>query len=61
MSIASERRKTRLLQIATHVSVLVVWELVSRFLIPPQFLPPPSAIAVAFWTTLKSGELLRQT
>jgi len=60
MSIASERRKTWLLQIATHVSVLVVWELVSRFLIPPQFLPPPSAIAVAFWTTLKSGELLRQ-
>ena len=40
--------------------MLVVWELVSRFVIPPQFLPPPSAIAAAFVTTIRSGELPRQ-
>jgi len=40
--------------------VLVAWELLSRFVIPPQFLPPPSAIAVAFVTTIRTGELPRQ-
>src|SRR5581483_8961479 len=40
-----------------HATVLIVWELISRFVIPPQFLPPPSAIAVAFWKTTLSGEL----
>lgn len=54
------RRKTLLIQAATHISVLVVWELTSDFLVPPQFLPPPSAIARAFVTTTASGELPRQ-
>ena len=54
------RRKTLLIQAATHISVLVVWELTSTFLVPPQFLPPPSAIARAFVTTTMSGELPRQ-
>jgi NitT/TauT family transport system permease protein len=49
-----------LVQVATHVSVLLLWELASRYAIPPQFLPPPSAIARAFVTTTESGELPRQ-
>jgi NitT/TauT family transport system permease protein len=54
------RRRTLLIQAATHIGVLVAWQLTSTFLIPPQFLPPPSAIARAFWTTTVSGELPRQ-
>jgi ABC-type nitrate/sulfonate/bicarbonate transport system permease component len=54
------RWNTTALQAATHMSVLVVWELLSRFVVPPQFLPPPSAIARAFVTTTQSGELPRQ-
>jgi len=57
---AESRRKARLIQVATHTSVLIAWELLSRFFIPPQFLPPPSAIAAAFVTTTRSGELPRQ-
>jgi NitT/TauT family transport system permease protein len=34
--------------------------MLSRFVIPPQFLPPPSAIVRAFVTTTQSGELPRQ-
>ena len=60
MTRAKGRRKALLIQVATHSSVLIAWELLSRFMIPPQFLPPPSAIAAAFVTTLRSGELLRQ-
>lgn len=51
---------TRVLQAATHICVLVLWELLARFVVPPQFLPPPSAIARAFVTTIQSGELPRQ-
>lgn len=57
---ADTRRKTMLIQGAAHVSVLLGWEMVSRFVIPPQFLPPPSAIVRAFVTTTQSGELPRQ-
>jgi ABC-type nitrate/sulfonate/bicarbonate transport system permease component len=49
-----------LIQGAAHVSVLLGWEMLSRFVIPPQFLPPPSAIVRAFVTTTQSGELPRQ-
>jgi ABC-type nitrate/sulfonate/bicarbonate transport system permease component len=54
------RRKTLLIQCATHASVLIAWELLSRFVVPPQFLPPPSAVVRAFITTTASGELPRQ-
>jgi ABC-type nitrate/sulfonate/bicarbonate transport system permease component len=54
------RRRTLLIQCATHACVLIAWELLSRFVVPPQFLPPPSAIAVAFVNTIRSGELPRQ-
>ena len=49
------RRKTLLSRCATHASVLIAWELLSRFVIPPQFLPPPSAVVRAFVTTTASA------
>lgn len=57
MSASVERRKALIVQTATHAGILIAWELLSRFVIPPQFLPPPSAIARAFVTTTMSGEL----
>lgn len=45
---------------AVNLAVLLAWELASRTVIPPQFLPPPSAIFAAFVTTTRSGELPRQ-
>ena len=54
MTWSADKWKSGLIQVATHMSVLAVWELLSRFVIPPQFLPPPSAIAVAFVTTIES-------
>jgi ABC-type nitrate/sulfonate/bicarbonate transport system permease component len=61
MSVQADiRRRTMLVQGAAHVSVLLGWEMLSRFVIPPQFLPPPSAVARAFVTTTQSGELPRQ-
>jgi NitT/TauT family transport system permease protein len=60
----AQRNRARLrnvaAQIALHGSVLVIWEIACRTVIPPLFLPPPSAIAVAFYETLRSGELIRQ-
>jgi ABC-type nitrate/sulfonate/bicarbonate transport system permease component len=52
-------RHTSLIPITAHAGLLVGWELLSRFVVPPQFLPPPSAIAAAFVTTIQSGELPR--
>src|SRR5215471_15346901 len=57
---SAARRKTLLIQGAAHVSVLVAWELLSRYVIPPQYLPPPSAVVQAFIATTRSGELPRQ-
>lgn len=54
------RTSSTLIQAATHLGILIGWELLSRFVIPPQFLPPPSAIAQAFVKTTLSGELPRQ-
>ena len=47
-------------QLAFHGTLLAIWEIACRTVINPLFLPPPSAIAVAFWETIQSGELLRQ-
>ena len=60
MTPAGSRRKAILIQAAANAGVLIAWELLSRFVIPPQFLPPPSMIALAFVTTIRSGELPRQ-
>jgi ABC-type nitrate/sulfonate/bicarbonate transport system permease component len=57
---AAVRRKTLLIQGAAHASVLIGWELLSRYVIPPQYLPPPSAVVQAFIATTRSGELPRQ-
>ena len=37
-----------------------MWELLARFVVPRQFLPPPSAIVRAFVELTLAGELLRQ-
>lgn len=50
----------RILRVTIHLSVLIAWELLSRFVVSPQFLPPPSAILYALFRTIKSGELPRQ-
>jgi NitT/TauT family transport system permease protein len=60
MTATKSRRRALLIRAAPHAGVLVAWELLSRFVIPPQFLPPPSMIALAFVTTIRSGELPRQ-
>jgi ABC-type nitrate/sulfonate/bicarbonate transport system permease component len=60
MTATRSRCRALLIRAAPHVGVLIAWELLSRFVIPPQFLPPPSAIALAFVTTIRSGELPRQ-
>jgi NitT/TauT family transport system permease protein len=54
------RDNATLLLVAFHCCLLAGWELLARFLVPPQFLPPPSAVARAFVTTTQSGELPRQ-
>jgi len=54
------RRRRIAIQIAFHGSLLLIWELVARTLIPPLLLPPPSAVVGAFVDTLASGELMRQ-
>ena len=60
MTATRSRRWALLIRAAPHAGVLIAWELLSRFVIPPQFLPPPSMIALAFVTTIRSGELPRQ-
>jgi NitT/TauT family transport system permease protein len=60
MTPTGRRRKALLIQAVANAGVLIAWELLSRFVIPPQFLPPPSMIARAFVTTIRSGELPRQ-
>ena len=57
---ASGKWKSRMIPWMTHVGLLVVWELLARFVVPPQFLPSPTSIARAFVTTTRSGELPRQ-
>lgn len=56
----SLKRNQSILRAAIHLSVLIAWELLSRFVVPPQFLPPPSAIVYALIGTIKSGELPQQ-
>jgi len=50
-------RNAILIPWATHLGLLLAWELVSRFVIPHQFLPAPSAILSAFVALTRSGEL----
>ena len=57
---AKARGRVWRLQTATHLYLLAAWELLSRYVVPPQFLPPPSAVARALVTTTLSGELPRE-
>jgi NitT/TauT family transport system permease protein len=41
----------------THLSVLAIWEIACRTVIPAIYLPAPSSVFVAFVATIKSGEL----
>jgi NitT/TauT family transport system permease protein len=52
--------KPLLIPWAVHLSLLLAWEMMSRFVVPPQFLPSPSDIVRAFFTATRSGELPRQ-
>jgi NitT/TauT family transport system permease protein len=58
--VSDPQPNVRLARLATHLTLLVAWELAARWFIPPQFLPPPSAIARAFVETTLTGELPRQ-
>jgi NitT/TauT family transport system permease protein len=62
--VVTPRRSARFIsiasQLALHGTLLAIWEIACRAFIKPLFLPPPSAIAVAFVETIESGELLRQ-
>jgi ABC-type nitrate/sulfonate/bicarbonate transport system permease component len=49
--------RTVSMQLVLHVSVLLAWELACRTIIPPLYLPAPSAVLVAFAKTIASGEL----
>ena len=60
MTATRSRCRAFLIRAAPHAGVLIAWELLSRFVIPPQFLPPPSMIVLACVTTIRSGELPRQ-
>jgi len=57
---ADGRSRSILIPLGTHLGVLLLWELLPRSVVPPQFLPPPSAIVRAFASTTRSGELPRQ-
>lgn len=57
---AGAKPRSILIPWAAHLCVLLAWELLSRFVVPPQFLPSPSAIVRAFVATTRSGELPRQ-
>jgi ABC-type nitrate/sulfonate/bicarbonate transport system permease component len=44
-------------RLAPHLALLALWELASRTIIPPLFLPAPSSVVRAAIATLRSGEL----
>src|SRR5262244_1102872 len=53
---------TAALSLATFVAFVAVWEVIVRaFDVPNIILPAPSAVAEAFWSSLKSGELVWHT
>ena len=53
---------TAALSVVTFVAFVVVWEVIVRaFDVPNIILPAPSAVAAAFWSSLRSGELVWHT
>jgi ABC-type nitrate/sulfonate/bicarbonate transport system permease component len=53
-------RRSLSMQMILHISVLLVWEIACRTVIPPLYLPAPSTIMVALVKTIQSGELPTQ-
>jgi ABC-type nitrate/sulfonate/bicarbonate transport system permease component len=57
-SVRDERRRKRILSIASPLVFLLVWEAVVRLgLLDARFVPPPSAVVVRFFDLVQSGEL----
>jgi len=57
-SARAERRRQRILEIASPVAFLLVWEAVVRAgLVDARFVPPPSAVVLRFFDLVQSGEL----
>jgi ABC-type nitrate/sulfonate/bicarbonate transport system permease component len=53
--------RLRLTRLAVPLALLVVWQCVSRFVLDETtraLLPPPTAVALAAWELIRSGELL---
>jgi ABC-type nitrate/sulfonate/bicarbonate transport system permease component len=54
----AERRRQRILGIASPIALLLVWEAVVRLgWLDVRFVPPPSAVIVRFFDLVQSGEL----
>ena len=54
----AERRRQRVLGIASPIAFLLVWEAVVRLgWLDARFVPPPSAVIVRFFDLVQSGEL----
>jgi ABC-type nitrate/sulfonate/bicarbonate transport system permease component len=43
--------------LSVHLSVLAIWEIACRTVIPSYYLPAPTSVVAAFVATIKSGEL----
>jgi ABC-type nitrate/sulfonate/bicarbonate transport system permease component len=57
-SARAERRRQRILEIASPVAFLLVWEAVVRAgWLDARFVPPPSAVVLRFFDLVQSGEL----
>lgn len=60
VSEVSSRWRGIAVQVFIHATILLIWEIACRTVIPPLFFPPPSAVFMAFVQTIRSGELPRQ-
>jgi len=54
----AERRRQRVIEIASPIVLLLVWEMVVRLgWLDARFVPPPSAVVLRFFDLVQSGEL----
>ena len=57
-SARTERRRQRILEIASPIVFLLIWETVVRLgWLDARFVPPPSAVVLRFFDLVQSGEL----
>jgi ABC-type nitrate/sulfonate/bicarbonate transport system permease component len=58
----TERRRDRLLGVASPLGLLLLWEVGARLgFVDTRFFPAPSSILATLWTMLRSGELWLHT